>query len=79
VAPAQRSSLAKAKDATKGSAQGAPVHSLQTLLADLATVCLNRIQPTDPSMRAFDLVTTPTPLQRRAFGLLEVSPLLEAA
>lgn len=79
VAPAQRSAMAKAKDATKRSPQGSPVHSLQTLLADLATVCLNRIQPTGHTGRAFDIVTTPTPLQRRAFELLEVSPLLGVA
>ena len=43
---------------------GLPVHSLTTLLADLATICLNQIQPTDPALPAFRLVTTPTPLQR---------------
>ena len=79
VAPAQRSAMAKAKDATKRTATGAPVHSLQTLLADLATICLNRIQPTGQAARAFEIVTTPTPLQRRAFELLEVSPRLGAA
>jgi transposase len=79
VAPAQRSASAKAKDATKRDAQGEPVHSLATLLADLATVCLNRIQPTDPRLPAFNKLTVPTPLQRRAFELLGVSPRLGVA
>lgn len=79
VAPAQRSAMAKAKDATKRDAQGKPVHSLATLLADLATVCLNRVQPTDPRLPAFNKLTVPTPLQRRAFELLGVSPRLGAA
>lgn len=79
VAPAGRSKAAKAKDATKRSADGEPIHSLKTLLADLATVCLNRIQPTDTNLAAFTKVTIPTPLQRRAFELLEVSPRLGAA
>lgn len=79
VAPAKRSSGARAKDATKRTAAGEPVHSLATLLADLATVCLNTIRPTEPSMPSFEIVTTPTPLQHRAFELLEVSPRLGAA
>lgn len=78
VAPAVRSAAAKTKDATKRSADGHPLHSLQTLLADLATICLNRIQPTDTALPAFTKVTLPTPLQRRAFELLGVSPRLGA-
>jgi hypothetical protein len=49
------------------------VHSFATLLADLATICLNQIQPTDPALPAFQLVTTPTPFQRQALDLLGVS------
>jgi Transposase DDE domain len=79
VAPAQRSVTAKAKDATKHNADGWPVHSLRTLLADLATICLNRIQPTDAHTPAFNKLTVPTPLQRRAFELLGISPRLGAA
>jgi hypothetical protein len=73
VAPAARSTTAKAKDARKHTPEGDPVHSFPTLLADLATVCVNRVQPTDADLAAFDVVTTPTPLQRRAFELLGVS------
>jgi hypothetical protein len=71
--------MAKAKDGTKRSADGQPLHSLATLPADLATVCLNRIQPTDPRLPAFNKLTVPTPLQRRAFELLDVSPRLGVA
>ena len=40
---------------------------------DLATICLNQIQPADPALPAFQLVTSPTPLQRHALDLLGVS------
>jgi hypothetical protein len=76
VAPAVRSERAKAKDARKRTTDGDAVHSFQSLLADLATICVNRIQPTDADSPAFDMVTTPTRLQRRAFELLGVSPRL---
>ena len=73
VAPAQRSKIAKRKIATKRTADGDPVHSFQSLLGDLATICANRIEPSDTSVGAFHMLTTPTPLQRRAFELLGVS------
>jgi hypothetical protein len=43
------------------------------LLEDLATVAANRVQPTGAGVPAFTVVTTPTPIQRRAFELLGVS------
>jgi hypothetical protein len=55
------------------------VHSFATLLADLATICLNQIQPADPALPCFRLVTTPTPLQRHALDLLGVSHRLGVA
>jgi len=73
VAPAQRSQTALTKIHTKRSADGQPVHSFASLLGDLATICANRVQPTDPDLAAFNLITTPTPIQRRAFELLGVS------
>jgi hypothetical protein len=72
VAAAQRSDDALAKAARKHTTQDTPVHSFTSLLADLATVCANHIQPTD-NMPAFTMTTTPTPLQQRAFDLLGVS------
>ena len=73
VAAAQRSDDALAKAARKRTTEDTPVHSFTTLLADLATVCANHIQPAD-DLPAFTKITTPTPLQRRAFELLDISP-----
>jgi len=72
VAPATRSSSAKRKARTKLTADGLKVHSFQTLLADLATITKNKIQPTDKVTAAFDMLTRPTALQQRAFELLAV-------
>jgi hypothetical protein len=73
VAPAARSPQALTKAATKHTPAGLPAHSLTSLLTDLATICLNQIQPADPALPRFQLVTTPTPLQRQALDLLGVS------
>ena len=76
AAPAARTPQAKRKAARKRSEEALPVHSFQTLLADLRTIARNRIHPTgqnDSSAFAFDLTTTPTPLQRKALDLLGVS------
>jgi hypothetical protein len=73
VAPAARSPRAQAKAATKHTPGDLPVHSFATLLADLATICLNTIAAADPALPGFRLVTTPTALQRQAFELLSVS------
>ena len=73
VAPAARSPRALAKATAKRTEGDLPVHSLNSLLADLATICLNQIQPADPALPSFRLVTTPTPVQRQALDLLGVS------
>jgi len=72
VAPATRSSSAKRKARSRLTADGLKVHSFQTLLADLATIAKNRIQPTDKVTVAFDMLTRPTALQERALELLSV-------
>jgi hypothetical protein len=79
VAPAARSPKALAKAAAKRTGDDLPVHSFASLLSDLATICLNTITPADPAQPGFRLVTTPTPLQRRAFDLLGVSHRLGVA
>jgi transposase len=73
VAPAQRSAVALRKAAAKKTDDGFPVHSFQTLLGDMATIAKNRIRPTDEKLPAFDMLTTPTALQQRAFDLLGVT------
>jgi len=72
VAPAPRSAAASAKDALKRTEDDLPVHSFQTLLADLATLTKNRVRIGDRSNSEFYMVTQPTPIQQRAFQLLEV-------
>ena len=72
VAAAQRSDQALTKAARKRTPEDTPVHSFTGLLTDLATLCANQIQPAD-DMPAFTMPTSPTPLQRRAFELLDLS------
>ena len=69
VAPAQPSPKAQNKARRKRTDDGLPVHSFQTLLADLATITKNQMQMGDQS---FEMITTPTDLQQRAFDLLQV-------
>jgi len=73
VAPAQRSPAAQAKAAKKHTADGGPVHSFQTLLSDLATICKNRIQPEVPGSGTFEKTTQPTAFQEQALSLLKVT------
>ena len=74
VAPAHRSPVAQAKAANKRTAAGAPVHSFQTLLSDLATICRNRIQPDVPGAGTFEKTTQPTAFQEQILTLLNVGP-----
>ena len=74
VEPARPSPAARAKAASKRTPNGLPVHSFQTLLADLATLTRNRVQPTAEGAVAADVLTSPTPLQAEAFRLLGVRP-----
>jgi transposase len=73
VAPATRSQSAMNKARTKLTPDGLKVHSFQTLLADLATIAKNNIQPTNKTTATFEMLTQPTALQQRAFDLLGVT------
>ena len=73
VRPAKRSPAAKRKALTKHTSEGTPVHSFQTLLADLATLTINHVQPANKTVPAFDKLANPTPLHERAFALLGFS------
>jgi Transposase DDE domain len=73
VAPAQRSPSAQRKAITKLAADDTAVHSFHTLLSDLATLAKNRIVPSTNDSVPFDLITTPTAIQQRAFDLLRVN------
>jgi transposase len=71
VAPAQRSDSAQAKAISKQTADGLPVHSFRTLLADLATLTRNRVRMGEQHL---DMLATPTVVQERALQLLQVTP-----
>jgi hypothetical protein len=73
VAPAKRSATALEKVHTHITDEGTPAHSLRTLIAELATLVRNTCRtPGDlEHPTTFDILTTPTTLQRRAFALVE--------
>ncbi|MCI0584220.1 MAG: IS1634 family transposase, partial [Chloroflexi bacterium] len=70
VGPRDRSAGAIRKERAHRTADGLPVHSVGTLLAELATLTRNRVVAagTDESA-AFPVLAEPTPLQARAFDL----------
>jgi hypothetical protein len=70
VAPAQRSPRARAKDRAKHNSDGLPVYRYRDLLTHLAT--LDR-QTITFNGQAIEKLTTPTPVQRRAFELLDAT------
>ena len=74
VAKAERSEAARRKQTTGLTDDGLPVHSFQSLFADLATYA--RIQATTAlnDKYVFTLHTRPTPIQQRAFKLLALNP-----
>ena len=74
VQKAQPSPQAKAKAATRKTPDGDPVHSLTTLLQDLATVTLNQVTLPGHPNSAFTLVTQATSLQDRVFRMLKIDP-----
>src|SRR5271157_2858779 len=73
VAQAQRSPAAVQKQTTGLTPDGLPVHSFQTLLADLATVARNTITTAITPNYPLTVVTRPTSIQQKAFQLLDVS------
>ena len=75
VAAAQPTARARHKKASRRTDDGAPLHSLDTLLGELATRCRNTCRvPTDPSAPALSVLTEPTPTQRSAALLIESFP-----
>ena len=75
VAPAKPSASAKKKKSLRVTTEGLPIHSFETLLAELATRCRNRCRiKSDPNSPTFSQITQPTPLQQRAFELLQLLP-----
>jgi len=70
VAPAKVSAAAKAKAASRKTADGHPVHSFRTLLQDLATLTRNTVRLGDAPSTA--MLATPTPLQQEVFDKLDI-------
>jgi transposase len=72
VAQAQRSPAAVRKQTTGVTADGLPVHSFRSLLADLATLARNTIVTAITPNHPIVVLTRPTPIQHKAFALLGV-------
>jgi hypothetical protein len=70
VAPAQRSHAADHKAATKTITDDLPAISFTALLGHLATLTRNHLRVAGHDESGFDLLSIPTPTQRRAFELL---------
>ena len=70
VAPAKVSAAAKAKAASRKTADGRPVHSFRTLLQDLATLTRNAVRLGDAPPA--NMLASPTPIQQEVFDKLEV-------
>ena len=71
VKPARRSASAEAKALTKKTSEGETVHRFRGLLEHLSTLTKNTIQPAG-DLPSFDRLAVPTPLQQKAFDLLEL-------
>jgi transposase len=74
VSPKKPSPGAARKAQSKKTLEGAPVHSFQTLLADLSTIVRNTITPNIEGAPAWQQETQPSALQQRAFDLLKNIP-----
>jgi transposase len=75
VAKTVPSETVKAKKATKRSADGHRVMSFAELIAHLGTLTRNTMRVPLRSKHPFMLYSTPTPLQKAAFTLLDLNPL----
>ena len=75
VAKAAPSDTAKVKKCTQTTPAGWPVHSLDTLLQELATRCRNTCRTGEgKEVIRFDQLTDLTPFQAHVFELLKVKP-----
>lgn len=75
VAKAEASQSAKDKKKNKTTEDGWPVHSWQTLLAQMATRTQNQCRAGEgKNTIRFELLAEPTPFQRHVFGLAGVQP-----
>jgi hypothetical protein len=74
VVRANRSESAKSKDRKKRNSENLPLHSFRTLLEDLGTICLNKVECNfEKGKSSFETITRPTRLQQKALDLVGVS------
>ena len=75
VAAAKPTPRAREKKTRRRTDDGLVLHSLDTLLAELATRCRNTCRVlSDSTAPPFSLLTEPTETQRRAAKLIEMFP-----
>lgn len=75
VAKTQPSRSARRKKVERVTADGLPVHSFETLLGELATLCRNQCTiKSNPSGASFTQLTQRTPVQARVMELLNSYP-----
>ena len=74
VQQAKVSPAAAQKASSKKTSSGDPAHSMTTLLADLATLCLNEVTLPGLSDDILTTTTKPTPLQSKILAALNVDP-----
>ena len=71
VAKAERSPAAVTKQTTGRTPDGLPVHSFQTLIANLATLTKNTVEIATAPGIPFTITARPTPIQKKALELLD--------
>ncbi len=73
VARAMPSASARRKKAQRTTSDGLAIHSFDTLLQELGTLCRNTCRiPADPTATSFTQDTQPTAIQARVFELLDL-------
>ena len=74
VAKAQRSPAAIAKQTCGTTPNGLPIHSFQSLLADLATLAQNTVTTALNASHEFIVHSRPTAIQQKALDVLGTNP-----
>lgn len=72
VAPAQRSQMAKSKDAEHCNAEGWPVSSFRDILKTLGSISRSKASFKGYATNKFQVTSRPTPYQKYILGLLKV-------
>ncbi|MHB1900187.1 MAG: IS1634 family transposase, partial [Leptospirillum sp.] len=77
VAPSVPSDKTRKKAETHRTEDGFPVQSFRSMLRNLGTLARNRVRAgEDREAPEFSLLTQATPLQKKAFDLLALTPTL---